>query len=342
MKDYLEILQNVSGSIEKVLNNTNSSSREKLVAERLRQSLQLCAEELIQSAIRLYDPLRDSLAILQTTDKAWKVKSETPHSPASNLLGIISKLSGSQVKASQNLERLKPQAIENLTSYWQEGIDSLCKEYFLDKDGSYKKGIGWKEKEGFIENLKLYQINFSRDSYEFIATDLQSTYSELTSGLDKADLNLRLQFIDLDSKIRYQGIIAILESRAAEEMWQKENTLSTYRATLQAKVACSLDAVINCSWGDLKWEDLSKANSEYKQKLVVFIEALYEKKINFTKVYFTKLLSIYNDFLTRDLNAQSETPEQREKAQLWLNQQREQLQCLYNSLEQILQSRYTK
>ena len=155
MNNYFNTFQNITQSVEQLLNDEHNSLGFEQSARRLNESIQPCIEELKQSATRLKRLVLVCSDELYHTEDIWLSKPKIAEAAKHEIWEQIGEISGRSIRIRHLGSRCKDEAVNQANKSWEKRIDYLRKKYFVNAQGKLKKGIGWDEKENFINEVKL-------------------------------------------------------------------------------------------------------------------------------------------------------------------------------------------
>ncbi len=224
------------------------------------------------------------------------------------------------------------------TRYWEKKIDTFKNKWFIDKKGQLKRGVGWSEKEGFIKDI--------RSELEGVLP-LPKISIIINEGLKKLNRDLiavNENYCKYSDKVLEIKIENILDGEiySIQDFIERNSNSNEHRPTvvkgIKESLKSPLAALLKERSGDILLEEVVL----FKNKISLIIEHsiyyIFNEQIDLLNQTFTKILSVYNEFLERQERYQQETPKQREAEKAWIDLQRHQLRQIQMGIEEILQS----
>ncbi|WP_013320902.1 hypothetical protein [Gloeothece verrucosa] len=334
MDEYLNLLQSINQSLEEVLQNPQNSIEAKQVANHLSNSIQPCIDEVFQSATRIKNLVEVCLKELKYAEDIWQnyLKSSKEVSP-SVPLEEIGKLSGQSSKILRLLEESRQQVFIELKQFWEQDFESQTQQWFIDKEGKIKKGIGWNEKDSFVKEIKIIYKNQNEQFKELIQKHFNLIFYEIDAGVDFKNINYYVKIIDHDFKEKYQKKIDIIWTKIQESFCLLDN--NGIEELFKLEMNRILEPIINSKWGDIPWETAIKVQSEYANKLEIIINNIFHNKAKLITIFFEIIIKAYNDFLQKQAFYKQQSVEEQQEKQAWINTQRQKLETLQQSLENV-------
>ncbi|ACK71601.1 hypothetical protein PCC7424_3200 [Gloeothece citriformis PCC 7424] len=339
MDEYLKTLQSLSQSIAQALQNPQNSPEEKRFVSHLSNSVNLCANEISKSANILkkivdvsLEDLNKAEAILQNY---YKISREvSPLTP----LEEIGKLSGCQVKLLELIEESKKEVFEQLKESWEEDLENLKKRWFIDKEGKLKKGIGWIEKDNFIEGIKVIKLKQISEFMKNLQHISKLIFFQLDSIVNFNDIKDYLQILDYEKQKKYQDSIDLILKKINGYQNQlfllQNNNEELQDFKLKMNVICY--PILENKWGELSWNSVRKTKSQYNTIIESFINEIIQKKADLIKNLVETLIQLYNEFLQKQAFYNQQSPEEQQAKQEWVNAQRKKLETLQSSLDNVI------
>ena len=155
MNNYFNTFQNITQSVEQLLNDEHNSLEIEQSARSLSNSVQSCIEELKQSATRLKRLVLVCSEELYHAENIWLNKPKIAEAAKHEIWEQLGELNGRSIKIRNLGSQCKYETVNKAKKYWEKRIDYLRKKYFVDAQNQHKKGIGWDEKNNFITEVKL-------------------------------------------------------------------------------------------------------------------------------------------------------------------------------------------
>jgi len=324
MNEYLHTLHSISQSSEPLLTEEHNSLEIQESATSLGKSVELCIAELRHSANRLKPLVEVALNDLHHAEDVWNSKPIIAKASKQDIWEHLGNLSGADVKILILAEEYKAEAVEIAQQSWEQQIEKLRVKWFIDAKGQPKKGVGWGEKEGFIEEIR---------------RDFETQFAELCT-LIKDGLNLVHQSIDNEEAQAIRKYIYMLNTQERKQILinLKSANPNLFIDIEKYKNSANnaLSILENKIFGDIRWKEVVKFKDEFYEMIESIVNTIIEEKVELLTELISQKIEFYNDFLERQQRYKQETPEQREAEKNWIDKQRQKLEQLKYGIEAIV------
>lgn len=335
MNNYFNTFQNITQSVEQLLNDDDNSLEFKQSARSLNKSVQPCIEELKQSATRLKRLVLVCSDELYHAENILLSKPRIAEAAKHEIWEQIGEISGRSIRIRHLGIQGKDEAVRQANKSWGKRIEYLRAKYFVNAQGQPKKGIGWDEKNNFIAEVKLETEKQSEKIDRVIKEKLSFIHKEIKN----IELELLQYCISLLNKQKSDELskqINLIFSEIQDKFINPLEHLPKYFLVFKTAVSPDLTALVEQGWGDISWEDVVKFKDKVALKIEKFITAFFDDRVKLATKAITKAIAFYNYFLEQQKRYQQETPEQREAEKAWIDQQRQELARVQDSIEFIL------
>jgi hypothetical protein len=335
MNSYYNIFLNITQSVERLVQDEHNSLEIKQSATTLSESVKPCIEELKQSATKLKQLMLVCSNELNHAENVWLCKPTITEAVKDQIWEQLGEISGRSIRLRQLGSQSKDEAVSQAKKSLNIGIECLRNKWFVDAKGQPKKGVGWDDKKGFINEIKPI-IDFLHERLDQILKEhLNLVYEELKN----IQLEPILHYISLLDRQKQDELNKQMKSLASEVKTKFNNPieyLPNYIPSLKMTISPDLKALIDNGWGDIYWEDVVTFKNKVSIKIDKFITTIFEDRVKLGIEIIANAIAFYNDFLEQQERYQQETPEQREAEKAWIEQQHQALAQVVNSIETIL------
>lgn len=335
MNTYSETFQNITKSVEQLLTNDHNSLEIKKSATSLRESVQPCIEELKQSATRLKNLVQGCFDDLHHAEDVWNSKPRIAQAPTHEIWEQLGELSGREIRILQLGSQCKSQAIEKAKASWTSRVERLRNKWFIDANKQPKKGIGWRDKDGFIKDIRPAVECQSQELNLIIRNRLSLIFQEL-NAIDLKSIQVCVTLLDLQTKANLSSQINLIGSENETNFSKLTEHLPDNPKGFMYTVSPALEALVNQGWGDIYWEQVVKFKDEVSAKIEERIISIFDDRVKLATKAIAQVIAFYNDFLERQERYQQETPEQRMAEKAWIAQQWRELARVQTGIEAIL------
>ena len=342
MNEYLKAFQDITQSIEQVLNEQHHSSEIKKSARSLRASVEPCFKELKQSATRLETFVQKSLSDLDLAEDIWHSKPRIAAAATQEIWEQLGELSGLHSRIQQLGNQGKDEAIKQAKKYWEEQIYLLHQRWFIDAKGQVKKGVSWGEKDGFIKDIQS-EINY-RFPLPKLTTIIGDSLKPVCLEINGVNVELIRKFINTMNKRSQYNIhknlglkFSNIQQKYSDEHKHSDSIIKVNKYNInKSSITTDLDALTGASWGDIYWEQVVNFKEKVWSKTEQIIKSIFQAEVKIATEAIDEAIAFYNNFLELQNRYQQETPEQREAEKAWIDQQRQQLNQVQQGIKEIL------
>ncbi len=331
MNYYLNTFENITQSVERLLKDEQNSLEIKQSATSLRQAVQPCIQELKQSATRLKKLILVCSDELYHAENVWLSKPKIAEAAKHEIWEHLGEISGRSIRISQLGSQCKDKAVEQVKRCWDIQIEYLKNQWFIDAKGQPKKGIGWNDKTGFINEMNYEGMKLYEKCSKMIQEKLNFLYQEV-ANINLESLQYFSNLLIQHKKHNFSNKIDLI---ASEFKTKFSNPIEPYIVRFQTTIIPDLKALVDKGWGDISWEDVVKFKDKVTLKIENFITAIFDDRVKLSTEAIAKAIAFYNDFLEQQERYQQETPEQREAEKAWIEQQRQELARIQGGIEVI-------
>lgn len=338
MNEYLKAFQDITQSIEQVLNEQHHSSEIKKSARSLRASVEPCFDELKQSAARLETFVQKSFSDLDLAEDVWHSKPRIAAAATQEIWEQLGELSGLHLRIQQLGNQGKDEAIKQAKKYWEDQIYHLHQKWFIDAKGQVKKGVGWGEKDGFIKDIRS-EIDF-RFPLPKLTTIIGDILRPVCLEINRVDVELIRKFINIMNKRSQYNIhknLGLKFSDIQQKYSDKyKHPSSIIKVINKSSITTDLDAFTGASWNDIYWEQVVNFKEKVWSKTEQIIKSIFQAEVKLATEAIDEAIAFYNNFLELQNRYQQETPEQREAEKAWIDKQRQHLNQVQQGIKEIL------
>ncbi|WP_089127250.1 hypothetical protein [Tolypothrix sp. NIES-4075] len=334
MNNYLNTFENITQSVEQLLKDEHNSLEIKQSATSLRNSVKSCIEELKQSATKLQELILVCSNDLYHAENIWQSKPMIASAAKLDIWEQLGEISGCSIKIQQLGIQCKEEAIKQAKQSWDKQIEYLINKWFIDAKGQQKKAIGWNDKKGFSNEIKLEVDNLCEKITVIIKQGLILVYQK--SQNINLEFHCYINMLIKPKKMMLKKQINLRNIELRNKFINPIEHLPKYHLGLRNSVSPYLKALVELRLGDINREDVVKFQNNVSVKIENFIAAIFNDRIKLAIEAMTKAIAFYNDFLEQQQRYQQETPQQREAEKVWIYQQRQELAQMLGGIEVIL------
>lgn len=335
MNNYFNTFQNITQSVEQLFNNEHNSLEIEQSARSLSESVQPCIKELKQSATRLKRLVLVCSDELYHAENVWLSKPKIAEAAKHEIWEQLGEISGRSIRIRHLGSQCKDEAVKQANKSWEKRIDYLRKKYFLNAQYQPKKGIGWDEKNNFINEVKPEIEKQSEQINLIVKIKLTLVYEEV-KNIHLKSLQYCVSLLDQQKKADLSKKTDLIYSEIQTKFGKPIEHLPNYHLGWKTTVSPDFKALVEQGWGDIYWEDVVKFKDKVASKIEKFITAIFDDRVKLATEAIAKAIAFYNDFLEQQERYQQETPEQREAEKAWIDQQRQELARVQDGIEVIL------
>lgn len=335
MNNYFNTFQNITQSVEHLLNDEHNPLVFEQSARSLSESVQPCIEELKQSATRLKQLVLVCSNELHHAENVWLSKPNIAEAAKHEIWEQLGEISGRSIKIRHLGSQCKDEAVNKANKSWEKRIEYLREKYFVNAQGQPKKGIRRDEKNNFINEVKLETEKQSEQINRIVKKKLNLIYKEFKNVQLKL-LQYYVSLLDQRKKAELSKQIDLISSEIQTKFGNLLEHLPKYTSVFKTTVEPDLKALVEQGWGDIIWEDVVNFKDKVASNIEKFITAIFNYRVKLVTEAIAKAIAFYNDFLEQQKRYQQETPEQREAEKAWIDQQRQELARVQDGIEVIL------
>ena len=335
MNNYFNTFQNITQSVEQLLNDEHNSLEIEQSARSLSNSVQSCIEELKQSATRLKRLVLVCSDELHHAENIWLSKPKIAEAVKHEIWEQLGEISGRSIRIRHLGSQCKDEAVNQANKSWEKRIDYLRTKYFENAQGQPKTGIGWDEKNNFITEVKLETENQSEELNEIIKEKLNLVFKEI-KNIQLKSLEYCVSLLNQQKTGEVSKQIDLISSEIQTKFGNFLEHLPKYTLVFKTTVKPDLLALVEQGWGDISWEDVVNFKEKVASKIEKYITAIIDYRVKLVTEAIAKAIAFYNYFLEQQKRYQQETPEQRKAEKAWIEQQRQELARVQDSIEVIL------
>jgi hypothetical protein len=334
MNEYWNAFQDITLSSELLLTDQNNSLEIQQAAISLNKSIQPCIEEIRQSATKLKTLIEQCSDDLSHAEDVWNSKPKIAEAAKEEIWIQIGAISGCSVRISHLASKCQDEAIKLAIKDWEEQIESLTKKWFIDSKGQSRKGIGFSDKDGFLEELnKKLKLQYQA-MCQILKEGLGVVYQEISS-IQLEAIQHCVNLLDEQNKNRYSKQIDLLVRQLETNFSNPTEPLPAYLIAFNTSVNADVKFMKDKGW-EIFREDVVNFKDTVAAKIEKFITAIFDNRVELATQVLKTAIAFYNEFLERQNRYQQETPEQRQAEKAWIDQQHQELVQVKIGLEAIL------
>lgn len=265
MNEYFTTFLDITTTVEQMLNHEYNSLEIKSSATSLNESVQPCLEELKQSATRLKGLVQVCLDDLDRAEEVWNSKPKIAEKANLEIWEQIGEISGSEIRMSLAGSQCRDEALKEAQEFWDNLIEELKKKWFIDAKGQLKKGVGWNEKTGALNDIRTLVERQSMELTRIVKEKFIFFYKE-EQLLESTLKNITFLTEGEGEKWKYR-LLKKLENLMLKVFQALERDFKNF-----IKFRLSN---LGKTWGDLLWEDITKfqkVGHEKKKKMKLLIQ----------------------------------------------------------------------
>jgi hypothetical protein len=335
MNEYLRAFQDMTQSAEQLLTDEHNSLEIKQSATSLKKSVEPCIEELKKSASRLKRLVMSCSDELYQAENVWLSKPRIAEAEKHEIWEQLGEISGRSIRIHNIASQCKREAIKRANKAWNERVEFLRKQCFVDSKGKAIKGIGFSDKQDFIKLLDTKIELQYQEICTIVKTGLGLVYQETISSKSKL-IQHCISLLDKQEEALYNKQIKLIVSELEIKFTNPTEHLPNYLIKFNTSVKADSKALKDKPGWEIYWEDVVKFNKIVSSKMENFITAIFDDRVKLATKALEQAIAFYNYFLERQERYQQETPEQREAEKAWIDQQRQELARVQNGIEAIL------
>lgn len=341
MNEHFQLFQNITESIEQLIEDEQKSKEIKESAVQLRGSMQPIFQEFRQSATKLNQLLSVCSEHLNYSEKVWLSKPRIVQLSKPDILEKLGELSAQVVRIEKLRKKCKTEIQEIINQGWEAKVRSLKSQWFAwdsKKEKFTKDSLNVFERDGFFKEARS-QLNFQQEELTQVLRDkLKPIYKELDS--------IQLKFIQdlieaLDIK-RGQQIKLKIEStiqRIDEKFGNPTKKIPVhYLQEYQQILKNPVNILASKSMLGVSLADFDETARIVDSILVRLIDSICDHLSNLAIESLEEVMSFYSQILELQDRYQQETPEQRDAERFWIEQQRQRIAEIEKGLKVILSS----
>lgn len=339
MNYYFNTLQNITQSVDELLNVESNSIEIKQSATNLRGAVQPCIAELQQSAIRLNQLILLCSDELYHAENAWLSKQKIVEAKKHEIWEQIGEISGCHTKIFYIGIQCKTDALKQAKKSWERKIQYLINRYYFNTNGQAKTGISWSDKERFINEIKPIVNCQCTEVFQLVKKNLEPVHKELRSihlEVIQNYVSLLDQKKKTETSKRIELITSKIQTKFVKDVEHLPNNRVGYHIGLRATVGADLKALLEQGWGDIYLEDVVKFKDKVSSKIDKFVSAVFDDRIELATEATAEAIKFYNDFLEQQERYQQEALEQRNAEKAWIDLQRQELSRIKDGIHVIL------
>ncbi len=332
MNEYLRSFQDITQSVEQLLTGEHNSPEIQQSATSLKKSIQPCIEELKQSATKLKGLINVCSYDLDQAEDVWNCKPKIAEASKQEIWEQIGEISGRSIRILNLAAPCKSMAIERANKAWDERVEELRKQCFVDSKGKSIKGIGFSDKDVFFKKLDTKL----EEQYQSIGRILNTSLNLILKETTNIQLELIqncISLLDKQDKAHYSKQFEIVISE--NEFTNLTEHLPDYLIILNTPVKADATALKDKPGWETYWGDVVNFNKIVSSKMEDYITAILDDQVELATKALEQAIAFYNYFLERQNRYQQETPQQREAEKVWIDQQRQQLLQVKAGMEAI-------
>ncbi|WP_083625697.1 hypothetical protein [Planktothrix serta] len=334
MNESLKAFLALNQAITLIHSNDNQSLELKQSATDLSQSIQLCTDEMRQSAVKLEQLLKNCHQDLDYAEEVWNSKARILSIPKDEIWEQIAQISNVDVRIRNLRKKCKIEVVKELKQSWTNRVTQLKRQWFTEKNtGKPKQEAGLSDKDGLIKGLERELIDQNRQIILAIHHNLELL------GQDFSVFKIN----QLDSHV------SCLPSKYKNSLLFQINHYH-YKLNLffNAKVAIS-NSLANST--KPSWDSFYKDSflvikrdrlDEFSITVLLFIESSFLQRLDecFDLAISTLMfhLTFYNDLLEKQNRYQQEMPQKWQAEKQSLDQLRSQIDKVQAEIDTILNS----
>jgi hypothetical protein len=334
MNEYLKVFQDITQSGDQLLTDKNNSLEIQQSATSIKNSVQLCLEELKQSASKLNDLVQAGITDLDHAEDVWNSKPKIAEAAKEEIWVQIGEISGRYVSIRHIASKGKDDAIKLAIAAWKARIEFLRNKWFIDPKGQVRKGIGFSDKDGFLKALDAKIELQYQEMCRLIQTGLALVYQEISS-IQLEAIQHCVSLLDTQDKARYSKQINLLVRQLETQFSNQTLALPAYLLPFNTSVNADVKFMKDKGW-EIFGEDVVNFQDIVAAKIEKFITAIFDDRVELATKVLKRAIAFYNEFLERQNRYQQETPQQRQAEKAWIDQQYQELAQVKIGLEAIL------
>lgn len=327
-------------SLDSLFVHAANSILDKLPAKQKPQTAQAFESyslELQKSAIKLKELIQSCFDELHHAEDVYNSKSRISEITKEEIYEQIGELSGRDLRIINLGKCCRLQAIEQVNKSWEQRIEQLRQQWFIDTKKQSKQGVGWSEKEGLIKDIRPAVDSQAIDLIINIKENLNIVYQEF-DAINREIIERCLELVDQQTKDELINQIDSTFSELKTKFCNPTEHPPSNVKNFTVAVSSPLGTLVNKGWGDIYWEEVVKFKNQVTTIIDDIVSVIFDDRVQLASEAIAKVISFYDDFLERQERYQQETPEQREAEKAWICQQRQELEQVQKNIEAILPS----
>ncbi|MBD2480614.1 hypothetical protein [Planktothrix sp. FACHB-1365] len=334
MNESLKAFLALNEAITLIHSNGNQSLELKQSATDLSQSIQLCTDEMRQSAVKLEQLLKNCYQDLDYAEEVWNSKARILSIPKDEIWEQIAQISNVDVRIRNLRKKCETEVVQEIKQAWAHRFTKLKMQWFTEKNtGKPKPELGLSDKDGLIKSLER----------ELMAQDRQIILAI------KHNIELLSEDFSIFKIHKLDSHVSFLESKYKNNLLSKIND-NHYRINFffnkKNTVSDPLIDIIKPSWEAFRKDCFLVVKKEkfddFSNTVLLFIESsllprlnkCFNLAISIVRFY----LTFYDDLLEKQNRYEQEIPEKWQSEKQSLDQLRSQLDKVQTEIDTILNS----
>lgn len=334
MNESLKAFLALNQAVTLIHSNDNQSLELKQSATDLSQSIQLCTDEMRESAVKLEQLLKNCYRDLDQAEEVWNSKAGILSIPKDEIWEQIAQISNVDVRIRNLRKKCKTEVIKELKESWTNRVTKLKKQWFTEKNtGQPKQEAGLSDKDGLIKDLERELIDQNRQIILAIKHNIKL--------LDKELYNLRINL--LESHIGYYQIKDKNYLLSKIRNYRYNCNLLFY---VEGNVSNPLLDLIKPSWDSFYKDSFLVIKrdrlDDFSNTVLLFMESSLLPRLDecFDLAISTLMfhLTFYDDLLEKQNRYEQEMPQKWQAEKQSLDQLRSQIDKVQTEIDTILNS----
>ena len=334
MNESLKAFLALNQAVTLIHSNDNQSLELKQSATDLSQSIQLCTDEMRQSAVKLEQLLKNFYRDLDQAEEVWNSKAGILSIPKDEIWEQIAQISNVDIRIRNLRKKCKTEVIKQLKESWTHRVTQLKRQWFTEKNtGKPKQEAGLSDKDGLIQGLERELRDQNRQIIQAINHNLELLGQEFSI----------FKINQLDSHV------SCLPSKYKNSLLFQINC-NHYRLNLffnsKVSISNSLANLIKPSWDSFYKDSFLVIKrdrlDDFSNTVLSFIESSLLPRLDecFDLALSTLMfnLTFYDDLLEKQNRYEQEMPQKWQAEKQSLDQLRSQIDKVQTEIDTILNS----